>query len=109
MRLGIMQRENVIPSPPPGTSLTTVLLTSAASSKYNNKPGKVVAPSEGTVLKQLWGGYLSTLADSRMPATQHSLIQQVFETVQSAYTGRVAVLLDGTRTALAFNVKNLFV
>ena len=40
-----MQQHNLIPTPPPGTAVTTILLTSAAGSKYNNKPGTVVLPN----------------------------------------------------------------
>ena len=44
--LNTMQHTNLIPAPPLGTTITTVLLTSAAASKYNNKKGIVVeAPS----------------------------------------------------------------
>ena len=46
-----MQQGPLIPPPPPGTAVTTILLTSAAGSKHNNKPGIVVAPPEGTVVK----------------------------------------------------------
>lgn len=41
----------MLPTPPPGTAVTTVLLTSAASPKYNITPGIVVRPTEGTVVK----------------------------------------------------------
>eukprot|EP00729_Bicosta_minor_P018105 gene18105-biopygen21239 len=44
--LDIMQQENAIPMPPPGTAITTILLTSANAAKYNSKTGRVVeAPS----------------------------------------------------------------
>ena len=46
-----MQQKNLIPTPPPGTAVTAILLTSAAGSTHNNKPGIVVAPAEGTVVK----------------------------------------------------------
>ena len=46
-----MQQKNLIPTPPPGTTITAILLTSAAGSKHNNKPGIVVTPTEGTVVK----------------------------------------------------------
>lgn len=37
--------------PPPGTSITVVLLTSTAGKKLNNQTGTVVEPEEGTTLK----------------------------------------------------------
>ena len=40
-----MQDRNYIPSPAPGTTITTILLTSAASSQYNNRSGVVTAPT----------------------------------------------------------------
>ena len=49
--LNIMQPLNLFPPPPPGTAVTAILLTSAAGSKHNNKPGIVVTPTEGTVVK----------------------------------------------------------
>ena len=48
--LGTMQQVNDIPTPPPGTTITTVLLTSAKTAKLNNKTGVVVAaPSPAMV------------------------------------------------------------
>jgi len=48
--LGGMQEGNLIPTPPPGTTITTVLLTSAKTAKLNNKTGVVVAaPSPAMV------------------------------------------------------------
>lgn len=41
--LDMMQDDNAIPTPPPGTTITTILLTSAKASKYNSRTGKVVA------------------------------------------------------------------
>ena len=49
--LDIMHRDNEIPTPPPGTAVTAILLTSAAGRKHNNKSGIVVAPAEGTAVK----------------------------------------------------------
>ena len=46
-----MQQANVIPTPPPGTTITTILLTSAKAAKYNNKTGRVVTPTEGVAIK----------------------------------------------------------
>ena len=43
--LNDMQQRNRIPTPPPGTTVTTVLLTSAEDAKYNNRTGTVVAPT----------------------------------------------------------------
>ena len=41
----MMQERNLIPAPLPGTAVTTILLTSPASSIYNNRPGIVVTPT----------------------------------------------------------------
>lgn len=40
-----MQEHNLIPTPPAGTAVTTVLLTSATGLQYNNRSGSVVAPT----------------------------------------------------------------
>ena len=51
-----MQRGNLFPDLRVGTTVTTVLLTSAAESKYNHKTGKVVAGTKlGAVAVQLNG------------------------------------------------------
>ena len=48
--LDIMQKANLIPTPPPATAVTTILLTSANAAKYNSKTGRVVeAPSPDMV------------------------------------------------------------
>ena len=48
--LNCMQQRNDIPTPPPGTTITTVLLTSAKTAKLNTKIGVVVeAPSPAMV------------------------------------------------------------
>eukprot|EP00729_Bicosta_minor_P020177 gene20177-biopygen10446 len=49
--LDLMQQGNVIPTPPPGTTVTIILLTSANAAKYNIKTGRVVAPAEGAAIK----------------------------------------------------------
>ena len=49
--LDLMQQHNVIPIPPPSTAVTTILLTSANATNYNNKVGKVVEPAEGAAIK----------------------------------------------------------
>ena len=49
--LDAMQQGSLIPVPPPGTAVTTILLTSASAAKYNNKSGRVVAPTEGVAIK----------------------------------------------------------
>ena len=46
-----MQQKNLIPTPPPGTAVTAILLTSAAGSKHNNTPGVLVTPTGGTIVK----------------------------------------------------------
>ena len=46
-----MQQRNAFSTPPPGTTITAILLTSAAGIKHNNKPGIVVTPPEGTAVK----------------------------------------------------------
>eukprot|EP00729_Bicosta_minor_P013105 gene13105-biopygen14214 len=50
--LNDLQQGNVIPTPPPGTTVTTILLTSVNAAKYNNRTGRVVAPTEGAAIKQ---------------------------------------------------------
>jgi hypothetical protein len=40
-----MQNGNLIPTPPSGTTVTTILLASAASSQYNSRSGVVMAPT----------------------------------------------------------------
>eukprot|EP00729_Bicosta_minor_P001971 gene1971-biopygen6029 len=49
--LDLLQQHNLIPTPPPGTAVTTILLTSANAAKYNNKTGRVVEPAEGAAIK----------------------------------------------------------
>eukprot|EP00729_Bicosta_minor_P032465 gene32465-biopygen20867 len=49
--LDLLQQRNFIPTPPPGTTITTILLTSANAAKYNNRTGRVVAPTEGAAIK----------------------------------------------------------
>eukprot|EP00729_Bicosta_minor_P032625 gene32625-biopygen27452 len=49
--LDCMQQGNVIPTPPPSTTVTTILLTSANAAKYNNRTGRVVAPTKGAAIK----------------------------------------------------------
>ena len=46
-----LQQANLIPTPPPGTAVTTILLTSANAAKYNNRTGRVVEPTEGAAIK----------------------------------------------------------
>eukprot|EP00729_Bicosta_minor_P032555 gene32555-biopygen9518 len=46
-----MQQHHVIPTPPLGTAVTTILLTSANAAKYNNRTGRVVAPTEVAAIK----------------------------------------------------------
>ena len=48
--LEILQQHKPIPTPPSGTAVTAVLLTSAAGSKHNNTSGIVVAPADGTAI-----------------------------------------------------------
>eukprot|EP00729_Bicosta_minor_P011824 gene11824-biopygen25110 len=49
--LDALQQHNLIPTPPPSTAVTTILLTSAKAVKYNNKTGRVIAPTEGAAIK----------------------------------------------------------
>eukprot|EP00729_Bicosta_minor_P004381 gene4381-biopygen16816 len=49
--LDLMQQGNFIQTPPPGTAITTILLTSANAAKYNNRTGRVVEPAEGAAIK----------------------------------------------------------
>ena len=50
--LNNLQQYNLIQTPPPGTAITTILLTSASAAKYNNKTGRVVTPTESAAIKQ---------------------------------------------------------
>ena len=61
--LGIIHEDNVFPTPAPGTAITTVLLTSAASAKYNTRAGIVVTPTEGTIIKP---GRVAVLLDGEV-------------------------------------------
>ena len=49
--IDLMQQGNGIPTPPPGTTVTAILLTSANAAKYNTKTGRVVAPTVGAAIK----------------------------------------------------------
>eukprot|EP00729_Bicosta_minor_P032525 gene32525-biopygen24272 len=49
--LDLMQQGNLIPTPPPSTTVTTILLTSANAAKYTNRTGRVVKPTEGVAIK----------------------------------------------------------
>eukprot|EP00729_Bicosta_minor_P008029 gene8029-biopygen19942 len=50
LNLNNLQQANRIPTPPPATAVTTILLTSANAAKYNNRTGRVVeAPSPDMV------------------------------------------------------------
>lgn len=46
INLDNMQQENIIPTPPPGTRIKLILLTSPKTSLYNNLVGKVVISEE---------------------------------------------------------------
>ena len=48
--LNALQQANLIPTPPPGTTATAILLTSAKASKYNNKTGRVIEPVDGVAI-----------------------------------------------------------
>eukprot|EP00729_Bicosta_minor_P032533 gene32533-biopygen630 len=48
--LDAMQQHNLIPTPPPGTAITTILLTSANAAKYNNRTGRVIDPTDGAAI-----------------------------------------------------------
>eukprot|EP00729_Bicosta_minor_P009866 gene9866-biopygen25999 len=49
--LNNLQQENLILTPPTGTAVTVILLTSASAAKYNNITGRVVEPTEGAAIK----------------------------------------------------------
>eukprot|EP00729_Bicosta_minor_P032828 gene32828-biopygen3824 len=49
--IDLMQQANDIPTLPPGTAVTTILLTSANAAKYNNRTGRVVEPAQGVAIK----------------------------------------------------------
>eukprot|EP00729_Bicosta_minor_P016507 gene16507-biopygen27206 len=59
--LNHLQQANVISTPPPGTAVTTILLTSANAAKYNTRTGRVVEPAEGVAIKP---GRAAVLLDS---------------------------------------------
>eukprot|EP00729_Bicosta_minor_P032464 gene32464-biopygen20866 len=59
--LDVMQQDNVIPTPPPGTAVTAILLTSANAAKYNNRTGSVVEPADGAAINP---GRAAVLLDS---------------------------------------------
>eukprot|EP00729_Bicosta_minor_P032469 gene32469-biopygen20871 len=48
--LDTMQQHNLIPTPPPGTAITTILLTYANAAKYNYRTGRVVELTEGAAI-----------------------------------------------------------
>ena len=50
--LDIMQQRNALPTPPPGTPVTAILLTSAAGSKHNNNRVAVLLDGAATNLVQ---------------------------------------------------------
>ena len=58
--LDTMQHDNLIPTPPRGTAINTVLLTSAASISYNHKHGTVVASTQITAIRP---GHVAVLLD----------------------------------------------
>ena len=65
--LDLLQQHNVIPTPPPGTAVTTILLTSANAAKYNSKTGRVVeAPSPNMVRPTIAFVLLDGEAKARM-------------------------------------------
>ena len=45
-----LQQENLT-TPPPGTAVTIILLTSTSAAKYANRTGRVVEPTEGAAIK----------------------------------------------------------
>ena len=49
--VGACHTECLIPTPPLGACVTIILLTSAASKKYNGRRGKVMVPPRGTLVK----------------------------------------------------------
>eukprot|EP00729_Bicosta_minor_P032518 gene32518-biopygen16266 len=49
--LDAMQQDSAIPTPPPGTAVTTILLTSAKACKYNSKTGRVVEPPSADMFR----------------------------------------------------------
>eukprot|EP00729_Bicosta_minor_P008025 gene8025-biopygen19938 len=49
--LDFMQQGNLIPTPPPGTAVTAILLTSTKAAKYTNRTGRVVEPAGGAAIK----------------------------------------------------------
>eukprot|EP00729_Bicosta_minor_P005084 gene5084-biopygen15833 len=49
--LQLAWQANAFPTPPPGTTVTIILLTSANAAKYNDRTGRVIAPPEGVAIK----------------------------------------------------------
>lgn len=49
--LDAMQQHSAIPTPPPSTTVTTILLTSAKACKYNSKTGRVVEPPSADMFR----------------------------------------------------------
>ena len=50
-KVNAMQQRNLIPALPPGTAVTTILLTSAKAATYDDRRGRVVEPTEGVGIK----------------------------------------------------------
>eukprot|EP00729_Bicosta_minor_P021129 gene21129-biopygen25357 len=69
--LYFMQQGNVIPTPPPGTAVTTILLNSVNAAKYNNRTGRVVEPAEGAAIKL---GRVAVLLDGEVAPISFKLM-----------------------------------
>ena len=61
--LDALQQGNEIPTPPPGTAVTTIMLTSAKAAKYNTMIGRLVEPIEGSEIKP---GRVAVLLDGEI-------------------------------------------
>ena len=64
-----MLLQNRVPTPPPGTAVTAILLTSAAGRKHNNTPGIVVTPADGAVVRP---GRVAVLLDEEATQSRSS-------------------------------------
>eukprot|EP00729_Bicosta_minor_P010055 gene10055-biopygen17001 len=69
--LNSVHERNLIPTPPPGTAATTILLTSANAASYNNKAGRVVKPAEGAAIKS---GRVAVLLDGEVAPISFKLM-----------------------------------
>eukprot|EP00729_Bicosta_minor_P001968 gene1968-biopygen6026 len=68
--LDTLQQANVIPTPPPSTAVTIILLASTNAAKYNDRTGRVVAPTDGAAINP---GRAAVLLDGEAAPTSFKL------------------------------------